>query len=131
MTTHDVRSIERRRSARVAASIPVLVKGQTRSGEEFSVKTQTHTVSLFGCLILLDVEVFVDRKVVLTREDTQQSSRAGSSPRGAILMDEDTWESHFRPSLRIFGGWPFRAPERNFSDEVKKDRQDRTTTVNV
>jgi hypothetical protein len=73
MTTHDVRSIERRRSARVAASIPVLVKGQTRSGEEFSVKTQTHTVSLFGCLILLDVEVFVDRKVVLTREDTQQS----------------------------------------------------------
>lgn len=73
MTTHDVRSIERRRSARVAAAIPVIVQGQTRSGEEFSVETLTHTVSLFGCLLLLDVDIFVDRKVVLTREDTQQS----------------------------------------------------------
>lgn len=73
MTMHDVRSIERRRSARVAASIAVLVQGQTRSGKEFSVKTHTHTVSLFGCLILLDVEIFVDRKVILSREDTHQS----------------------------------------------------------
>lgn len=73
MTTHDVRSIERRRSARVAAAIPVIVQGQARAGEEFCVKTLTHTVSLFGCLILLDVDIFVDRKVVLTREDTQQS----------------------------------------------------------
>ncbi|HET8924847.1 MAG TPA: hypothetical protein VFN26_17840 [Candidatus Acidoferrum sp.] len=73
MTTHDVRSIERRRSARVAASIAVRVQGQARSGQEFNVQTHTHTVSLFGCLILLDVEIFVDRKVVLTREDTHQS----------------------------------------------------------
>jgi hypothetical protein len=73
MTTSDVRSIERRRSPRVAASIPVLVEGQARSGQEFRVKTRTHTVSQFGCLILLEVEIFVDRKVVLTREDTHQS----------------------------------------------------------
>jgi hypothetical protein len=73
MTTQDVRYSGKRRSARLAASIPVLVQGQARAGEEFSVKTHTHTLSLFGCLILLDVEVFVDRTVVLTREDTQQS----------------------------------------------------------
>jgi hypothetical protein len=73
MKTHDVRSIERRRSARVAASIPVFVQGQTRAGKEFRAKTKTHTVSRFGCLLLLDLEILVDRKVILTREDTNQS----------------------------------------------------------
>ena len=73
MPGDEVRSIDRRRSPRVPASIPVLVQGQTRSGEEFSIKTRTHTVSQFGCLILLNVEVFVDHRVVLTREDLHQT----------------------------------------------------------
>lgn len=51
----------------------MMCQGQARAGEEFSVNTHTQTVSLFGCLILLDVEVFVDRKVALIREDTHQS----------------------------------------------------------
>jgi hypothetical protein len=73
MTTQEIRYSEKRRSARMAASIPVIVQGQARAGEEFSVKTHTHTISRFGCLILLEVEIFVDRKVVLTREDTKQT----------------------------------------------------------
>ena len=102
MTTHDVRSIERRRSARVAASIPLTVSGQTRSGKEFTVKTHTHTVSLFGCLILLDVEVFADRKVVLFNEDTQQSIE------GRFVS---TWR---HPDGRIYAGVAFLSSSQDF-----------------
>ena len=73
MTTQEARPLEKRRSARVAATIPVVVQGQARSGKEFNVKTHTHLVSLFGCLILLDMDVFVDRRVLVTREDTHES----------------------------------------------------------
>jgi c-di-GMP-binding flagellar brake protein YcgR len=69
------RRIERRRSARVTLAVPLRVDGQTVSGEQFIIRTQSHTVSQFGCLITLEEEVAPDQTVVLMNEHTRQSVR--------------------------------------------------------
>lgn len=67
------RRVERRRSARVTLAVPLRVDGQSISGEQFIIRTQSHTVSQFGCLITLEEEVAPDQTVVLMNEHTRQS----------------------------------------------------------
>jgi c-di-GMP-binding flagellar brake protein YcgR len=67
------RRVERRRSARVTLAVPLRVDGQALSGEQFIIRTQSHTVSQFGCLIALEEEVAPDQTVVLMNEHTRQS----------------------------------------------------------
>jgi hypothetical protein len=64
---------ERRRSSRVTLAIPLRVDGQDTSGEEFTVRTKSYTVSQFGCLLQLDPEIAHDQTVVLMNEHTRQS----------------------------------------------------------
>lgn len=73
MQISGYRRIERRRSARVTLAVPLRVDGQAVSGEEFIIRTQSHTVSQFGCLIPLEAEVAPDQTVVLMNEHTRQS----------------------------------------------------------
>jgi hypothetical protein len=48
---------ERRRTVRVLLSVPLKVSGLTEIGERFSVKTLSHSVSLHGAAIELELEV--------------------------------------------------------------------------
>jgi len=64
---------DRRRSSRATLSIPLIATGKTLSGKEFQIETRTHTVSEFGCLILLDAEVFVDQLIRLHCPSVDQS----------------------------------------------------------
>jgi PilZ domain len=64
---------ERRRSTRVTLSIPLRVDGQDTSGEDFTVRTKSYTVSQYGCLLQLDPEIAHDQTVVLMNEHTRQS----------------------------------------------------------
>jgi c-di-GMP-binding flagellar brake protein YcgR len=73
MQVANYRRIERRRSARVTLAVPLRVDGQGLSGEQFIIRTQSHTVSQFGCLLSLDEEVVPDQTLVLMNEHTRQS----------------------------------------------------------
>jgi hypothetical protein len=73
MQVTSYRRIERRRSVRVTLAVPLRVDGQSVSGEEFIIRTQSHTVSQFGCLIPVDAEVAPDQTLVLMNENTRQS----------------------------------------------------------
>ena len=73
MATPTYRRGEKRRSVRVTLSIPLRVDGREVKGEEFTVRTRTHTVSEFGCLIQLDTEVVIQETIVVMNEHTRQS----------------------------------------------------------
>jgi hypothetical protein len=76
MTVTNYRRIERRRSARVTLAVPLRVDGQAVTGEEFIIRTHSHTVSQFGCLISLEEEVIPGETLVLMNEHTRQSVQA-------------------------------------------------------
>ncbi len=73
MQVANYRRVERRRSARVTLAVPLRVDGQALSGEQFIIRTQSHTVSQFGCLLCLDEEVVPDQTLVLMNEHTRQT----------------------------------------------------------
>jgi hypothetical protein len=73
MQVVNYRRVEKRRSARVTLAVPLRVDGQDLSGEQFIIKTHSHTVSQFGCLLSLDEEVVPDQTLVLMNEYTRQS----------------------------------------------------------
>jgi len=73
MQIANYRRVERRRSARVTLAVPLRVDGQELNGEEFIIRTHSHTVSQFGCLLPLDAELAPDQTVVLHNEYTRQS----------------------------------------------------------
>lgn len=63
---------ERRRSVRVMLNVPLSVAGQTDAGEKFSVKTMSHSVSLYGASIELDQGVVLGEVVQLQNEITRE-----------------------------------------------------------
>jgi hypothetical protein len=73
MQISHYRRVERRRSARVTLAVPLRVDGQELSGDEFMIRTHSHTVSQFGCMIPLEAEVVPDQMLVLMNEHTRQS----------------------------------------------------------
>jgi len=73
MQIANYRRVERRRSARVTLAVPLRVDGQELNGEEFIIRTHSHTVSQFGCMVPLDAELAPDQTVVLMNENTRQS----------------------------------------------------------
>jgi c-di-GMP-binding flagellar brake protein YcgR len=74
MQIGNYRRIERRRSARVTLAVPLRVDGTALSGDQFIIRTQSHTVSQFGCLLHLDEEVIPDQSLVLMNEHTRKSA---------------------------------------------------------
>ena len=73
MQVTGYRRVERRRSARVTLAVPLRVDGMALSGEQFIARTQSHTVSQFGCMFQLEEEVVPDQMLVLMNEHTRQS----------------------------------------------------------
>lgn len=102
MEVFDFPGPERRRSVRTKLVIPLRVHGRTRTGEEFTVEAETHTVSDSGCLIYLEASLMVDQTIVLLNEKT------GHSIQGKVVS---TWR---HPGGRIFVGVEFSSPTQNF-----------------
>ena len=63
---------ERRRTVRVMLSVPLRVSGKTEIGERFSVKALSHSVSLHGASIELDLEVVLGEILRLENEITRE-----------------------------------------------------------
>ncbi len=102
MLTNQPRTRDRRRSPRVSASIPLIASGTKPSGGDFLLETRTHSVSEFGCLILLDAELFLDQLIRLQRADL------GKSLEGKVVS---TWR---HPDGNHFVGISFAESARDF-----------------
>src|ERR1700758_3817312 len=63
---------ERRRTVRVMLSVPLRISGKTEIGERFSVRALSHSVSLHGASIELDLEVVLGEILQLENEITRE-----------------------------------------------------------
>lgn len=63
---------ERRRTVRVLLTVPLKVAGQTDTGEKFSTKTVSHSVSLHGGSIELEQGVVLGDLMQLENEITKE-----------------------------------------------------------
>jgi hypothetical protein len=102
MTSFDFTGTERRRSVRTKLVIPLRVLGQTRTGEEFAVEAETHTVSNSGCLLYLETIPVVDQTLVLL------NGKTGQSTKGRVVS---TWR---HPGGKMFVGVEFVSPSQDF-----------------
>ena len=64
---------ERRRTVRVLLAVPLKVSGQTDTGEKFSVKSVSHSVSLHGGSIELDQDVVLGEILKLENQITDET----------------------------------------------------------
>jgi hypothetical protein len=63
---------ERRRTLRVALSVPLTVHGQMESGERFRVQTTSHSVNRHGALLPLETPVTLGQTLRLVNDITAQ-----------------------------------------------------------
>ena len=98
---------ERRRTLRVALTVPLTVRGKTDSGEKFSAQTHSQSVNRHGALFQLEEIVFVGQTLMLLNDNTTQSmecrvvsihrARDGKQYIGAEFISPETnfWHMQF------------------------------------
>ncbi len=64
---------ERRRTLRVALSLPVIVHGQNVIGEKFCVRATTRSVNRQGSLLVMDEIVLLGQTLLIVNENTSRS----------------------------------------------------------
>ena len=64
---------ERRRTLRVAITVPITVHGQDESGDKFRVKAKSESVNRHGALIQLDEPVVVGQMLILVNENSDRT----------------------------------------------------------
>jgi PilZ domain-containing protein len=64
---------ERRRTLRVAITVPITVHGQDESGDKFRVKAKSESVNRHGALIQLDEPVAVGQMLILVNENSDRT----------------------------------------------------------
>ncbi len=74
MGTLHFRRIERRRTARVALCVDLIVHWETEDKEKVRVETRTLSVSGYGGMMALDREVPVGQKLVLINANSGQKT---------------------------------------------------------
>ena len=121
MSVLNFRYRERRRTLRVALSLPVVVHGQNEQGEKFCVRAMTRAVNQQGALLIMDEEVVPGQSLVVVNENTSRSTetrvahvrrdREGKLFVGLEFVNPDTnfWKMTFpapgaRPMRRPTGG---------------------------
>lgn len=109
MSVFHFRYRERRRTMRVALSVPLTVRGQTENGEAFTVQTQSHSVNRDGALIPLEQVVAEGQVLVLVNEHTSKPvdckvawSRRGRDGKGYVGVEfvpsnPNYWHMRFPP----------------------------------
>ena len=121
MSVLNFRYRERRRTLRVALSLPVVVHGQNEQGEKFCVRAMTRAVNQQGALLIMDEVVVPGQSLVVVNENTSRSTetrvahvrreREGKLFVGLEFVNPDTnfWKMTFpapgaRPMRRPAGG---------------------------
>ncbi len=74
MGTLHFRSIERRRTSRVALCVDLIVHGETQSNGKFRVEAKTVSVSRHGGMMALEPEVRVGQKLMLMNMNAGQKA---------------------------------------------------------
>ena len=64
---------ERRRTLRVAMSLPVVVHGQNEMGEKFCARAMTRSINQQGALLAMDEPVLAGQDLLLVNENTSRS----------------------------------------------------------
>ena len=73
MSLLHFRCKERRRTLRVALTVPLTVHGKRDNGEKFSAQTGSQSVNRHGALFPLEEIVLVGHTVILVNDNTAQS----------------------------------------------------------
>jgi hypothetical protein len=107
---------ERRRTVRVMLTIPLRVHGRSINGERFTVLTNSHTVSLHGGSIELDLPVELGDTLQLENGRTQEvaegkimtirRSRDGKTYVGVEFIDQEI--NFWHMSFPVPGAKPLR-----------------------
>jgi hypothetical protein len=72
MAILNFRCKERRRTVRVNLNVPLKVCGQTDTGEKFTLKTHSQTVSMHGASMELQMGVVLGEMLLLENENTRE-----------------------------------------------------------
>jgi c-di-GMP-binding flagellar brake protein YcgR len=74
MGTLHFRRIERRRTARVALCVDLIVHGETENHEQFKAEARTLSVSGHGGMMVLEPEVKIGQKLFLINMNSSQKT---------------------------------------------------------
>ena len=102
MSLLHFRCKERRRTLRVALTVPLTVQGKMDTGEKFSAQTYTQSVNRNGALFHLEEIVLVGQTVILKNDHTGQS------------MECRVVSIHRARDSKQYIGVEFVSPETNF-----------------
>src|SRR5260370_33411290 len=102
MSLLHFRCKERRRTLRVALTVPLTIHGKTDSGEKFSAQTHSQSVNRHGALFQLEEIVLVGQTLILMNDHTAQSMEC----RGVSI--------HRARDGKQYIGLEFISPETNF-----------------
>ena len=86
MSVLNFRYRERRRTLRVALSVPVVVHGQNQQGEKFCVRAMTRAVNQQGALLVMDEIVVPGQSLLLVNETRAGRLRREWRMSGASAM---------------------------------------------
>jgi hypothetical protein len=73
MSLLHFRATERRRTLRVALSVPVTIHGKSEAGEKFCVQTHSQSVNRHGALFQLEIPIVVGQVLILVNDHTAKS----------------------------------------------------------
>jgi len=102
MSLLHFRCKERRRTLRVALTVPLTVHGKTDAGEKFSAQTHAQSVNRHGALFQLEEIVLVGQTLILMNDHTAQS------------MESRVISIHRARDGKQYIGVEFISPEINF-----------------
>lgn len=102
MSLLHFRCKERRRTLRVALTVPLTVHGKMDTGEKFSVQTHSQSVNRHGALFQLEEIVLVGQTLILVNDHTAQS------------MECRVVSVHRARDGKKYIGVEFTSPEMNF-----------------
>jgi hypothetical protein len=102
MSLLHFRCKERRRTVRVALSVPLTIRGKSDNGEKFSAQTVSQSVNRNGALFHLEEIVLVGQMLILVNDHTAQS------------METRVVSVHRARDGKQYIGVEFISPEMNF-----------------
>ncbi len=102
MSLLHFRCKERRRTQRVALTVPLTVRGKTDADEKFSIQTHTQSVNRHGALFHLEEIVLMGQTLILVNDHTSQS------------MECRVVSIHRARDSKQYLGVEFLSPETNF-----------------
>jgi hypothetical protein len=86
---------ERRRTLRVALSVPVAVHGESEKGEKFCAQAVTRSVNQQGALLVMEHSVVAGQSLLLVNENTSRSTET------RVVYSKKERDGHFYVGLEF------------------------------